>query len=72
MDLHFPIEKAFLIWSLILLSELHKPITSARNMEKLPQLSKETVVLRIRKKIKLTAVIIEGQHCYQLYKKMYH
>jgi hypothetical protein len=54
----------------ILHSEIHKLINFIWNDEELPQQWKESIIAPIYKRgIKLTTVITEGYHCYQLYTK---
>jgi hypothetical protein len=51
----------------IFCSEIHKLLNSISNKEELPQEWKESVFsLFMKRVIQLTAVIIEGNHCYQL------
>jgi hypothetical protein len=54
----------------MLRSEINKSINSVWNNEQLPQQWKEPfIVLIYKKRIKLTEVIIEEYHCYQLHRK---
>jgi len=53
-------------------SEQNKLINSILNEENLPQQWKESIIVSIYKNvIKLTVVIIEEYHCYQLHAKFY-
>jgi len=55
-----------------LCSEIHKLIKSVWNKEELPQQWKESIIIPIYKRvIKLTVVIIEDNHCYQLHTEFY-
>jgi hypothetical protein len=54
----------------ILLSEIHKLINSVWNMEELPGRS-QLLYQFIKRVIKLTVIIIERYHCYQLHTKFY-
>jgi hypothetical protein len=59
-------------WGEALHSEIHTLIMLIWNKEEFPHQWKESGVAPIRKRvIKLTAVIIEAYHCYQLHTKYY-
>jgi hypothetical protein len=56
----------------ILLSAIHKLINSVWNKEELQDQWKESIIVQINKRvIKLTVIIIEGYHGYQLHTKFY-
>jgi CRISPR/Cas system-associated protein Csm6 len=55
-----------------LCSEIHEIINSIENKEELPQQWRKSILLSIYKMaIKLTIVIVEGYHCYQLHTNFY-
>jgi hypothetical protein len=56
----------------ILLSAIHKSITSVWNKEELTDKWKESIILPVHKKvIKLPVIIIVGYHCYQIHVKFH-
>jgi hypothetical protein len=55
----------------ILRSEIHKLINNIWHKEKLPDQTKESIIVPVHKKGDKTVVIIVGYHCYQLHTKFY-
>jgi hypothetical protein len=56
----------------ILLAAIHKLINSVWNKEEMPDQWKEYTIVQFTKRvIKLTVIIIERYHCYQLHTQFY-